>query len=262
MGARARSRGRQLERGLRWEEIEQEDLLKVLESELMDEPALENLPLGRVLQLAWEESFPGCSFSVWAPFPPIPATGCDLCPPSKYLAFHKRVGYRALLIGSLTPGIRKLVVKSEKALRLIIWVAMLPGLAMELAFSGQAIMKTYWIAVLLCFVLLVLIVLPVTLDQLGGVAFAGTTSILFNVLLTGVSVVFSYVLAKPIADRQARWQWLPFAEDACNNVTTVACTAERMRRQQLARCQMLQERLPPGRRSGAQGVTGACGFAV
>jgi len=62
-------------------------------------------------------------------------------------------------------------------------------------------------------------------------------------MLAVASIAASYRLSKPIANAQARKTWLPFAEIACTNLTTIGLMAERMRRMQRGDCGRMMESL-------------------
>jgi len=191
----------------------------------------------------WSIDHPGERFSAWHPFPEIASSACSLCPPSRRSPFLDRVVQRSwLLIYAVLPPLLRL--RKRWMLSIIVSVFMLPAVVLELIFTGVDLMKTYVLPLLALAVLLLLVVLPLLLDAFADIPIDGPAQILFNVLLAIGSAVFSFLLAKPVSDREARKQWLPFAENACVALITIGCTAERMRRQQLTRCGTLREAMP------------------
>lgn len=206
--------------------------------------------MGNPLTAIFEESYPGRRFRWWLPFPPIFTTACDLCPPSRYDGFGRRTEFRAAIMGlGLLSIIRKQ--PTERSSRLSTACCTVPALIAEIVLTGVIEMKRLGAVLLaLCFVL-VLISAPFLWRLIFGESLSDLENTLFNILLTAASAWVSYLIARPEADRAAKQRWLPFAENACTQLITIASTAERMRRQQKARCGTLgafaDPELPPAK---------------
>lgn len=192
----------------------------------------------------WREFYPDSRFAWWYPFPDIYTSTCSVCPPSRKDSFKTRSLNRSTIIIQSLPNWIRTVAVRRRVVLITFGLALAISSSLEGLFLVGNAMKHSAVILIVAIVTIASILGPVLLEHAFQIKVEGLASVLYNAFLTAWSVMASYIFARPIAARDAKRQWLPFAETACNSLITIGYSAERMRKQQARRCDKFKCALP------------------
>ena len=182
----------------------------------------------------WSSEYPGVVIGPWRPFPNIPVSDCDLCPPSRRMHFRARVETRWWMLGMSRPFGR--MVRSKRLSRVLPWITLPFAVVIEIVFTGILVMKQNVPSLGLGAIVIAIVIFAALVASKAENGLTPLSSILLDVFIAAAVAGVTYRATKTVAEHDAKKRWLPFAESACSKLITISMQAERMRRTTRRHC--------------------------